>query len=194
MPKEISKSAKSRHTVYLRTQEKGKIMPVKCSRCSEKNLECRVLPGADRCGECVKSIGRGSCDVFGNSASQWESVRREEARLEAEEEAAALQEQEAFARRMRLRKQQKILKEKAGKMLQHDLHTIDALEAFEEKERLERERAEQAERAPQASSSSGVDPSIFELPPMSDSELAAWMEAVGSVDGISPSLVGSSGS
>ncbi|PQE06812.1 hypothetical protein CJF30_00008729 [Rutstroemia sp. NJR-2017a BBW] len=61
-------------------------MPVKCSRCSEKNLECRVLPGADRCGECTKSVGRDSCDVFGSSASSWASVQREEARLEAEEE------------------------------------------------------------------------------------------------------------
>jgi hypothetical protein len=68
------------------------------------------------------------------------------------------------------------------------------LEAFEEEERLEKERAERAVEAPQASSSSEVDPSIFELPPISDSELAAWMEAVGSVDGISPNPVGNSGS
>jgi hypothetical protein len=67
------------------------------------------------------------------------------------------------------------------------------LEAFEEKERLERERAEQAGQASQVASSSEVDSSIFELPPMSDSELAAWLEAEGSLNGISPNLVGSSG-
>jgi glutathione synthase/RimK-type ligase-like ATP-grasp enzyme len=48
----------------------------------------------------------------------------------------------AFARQLRLRKQQKKLKEKAGKILQYDLYTIDILEEFEEKERLEKERAE----------------------------------------------------
>ncbi|PQE29376.1 hypothetical protein CJF32_00003116 [Rutstroemia sp. NJR-2017a WRK4] len=119
-------------------------MPVRCSRCVSKNLECRVLPDSDQCGECARSTGRASCDVYGNS---------------------------------------------------HDLRTIEELEAFKEKERLERERAE-AEQAGQAraSSSSEVDPSIFELPPMSDSELAAWLEAEGSFGGTSPNLVGSSGS
>ena len=162
-------------------------MPVKCSRCSEKNLECRVLPGADRCGECTKSVGRDSCDVFGSSASSWASVQREEARLEAEEE-------EAMAKILRLRKQQRKLREKAGKMLQHDLHTIDELEAFEEKERLEKERAEQAERALQVSSSSEVDPSSFVLSPTSEAELAAWMATGGFLNGISPGQLGSSSS
>jgi hypothetical protein len=169
-------------------------MPVKCSRCISKNLECRVLPDSDQCGECARSTGRASCDVYGNSASSWESVRREEARLEAEEEAAAQQEQEAFARRMRLRKQQKVLKEKAGKMLQHDLHTIDALEEFEEKERLEKERAEQAAQAAPTASSSEVDPSLFELPPMSDSELAVWLANEDFSGGNLPSPLDSSGS
>jgi hypothetical protein len=187
MPKEISKSAKSRLNIYYRALEKGKIMPVKCSRCSSKNLECRVLPGAERCGECIKSVGRDSCDVFGASAASWTAVQREEARLEAEEE-------EAMAKILRLRKQQRKLKEKAGKMLQHDLHTIDALEEFEEKERLEKERAEQAEQASQASTSVAVDLSSFELPPMSDSEMAAWLEAEGSFGGISPNQLGSSSS
>jgi hypothetical protein len=79
-------------------------------------------------------------------------------------------------------------------MIQVGLNSLDELDKLEERERLEKERAEQAEQAPQVSSSSEVDPSIFELPPISDSELAAWMEAIGSIDGISPSLIGSSGS
>jgi hypothetical protein len=208
MPKEISKATKSRYNAYFRSLKEGKIMPVKCSRCVSKGLECRVLPGSERCGECVKSIGRDTCDVYGVSRSQWLSIEREEARLEAAEEAAVQEEeafalaeqeaytkrQEALARRMRLRKQQKVLKEKAGKMLQHDLHTIEALEEFEEKERLEKERAEQAEQASQASTSVAVDLSSFELPPMSDSEMAAWWAAEGSFDGISPSQLGSSSS
>jgi hypothetical protein len=117
MPKEKSKSAKSRHNVYIRSKEKGRIMSVRCSRCVSKNLECRVLPDSDQCGECSRSIGRAACDVYGNSVSSWESVRREEARLEAEEEKAIALSQEVMVRLLRLRKQQKVLKEKAGKML-----------------------------------------------------------------------------
>jgi chromosome segregation ATPase len=138
------------------------------------------------------------CDIFGVTAAAWARVDSEEKRLLKEDEKFRQEEEEAMAKILRLRKQAKKtrsqlerLRENAGKMLQYDLKTIEELEAFEEKERLEKERAEQALRNP---SSSGIDPSLFELPLMSDSELAAWMEAVGSVDGISPNLVGSSGS
>ncbi|PQE22774.1 hypothetical protein CJF31_00001756 [Rutstroemia sp. NJR-2017a BVV2] len=42
------------------------MMLVRCSHYSEKNLEYRMLPRADRCGEYTKSIGRDCCDVFWN--------------------------------------------------------------------------------------------------------------------------------
>jgi hypothetical protein len=79
-------------------------MPIRCSRCVSKNLEYRVLPNSDQCRECSRSTGRAACDVYGNSASSWESVRREEARLEAEEEKAIALSQEVIARLLRLRK------------------------------------------------------------------------------------------
>lgn len=73
------------------------------------------------------------------SLAEWERLRVEEARLEAEEELAAQQEQEAFARRMRLRRMQKLLKTRGGEMLRRGLATMEELEAVEEKERKERE-------------------------------------------------------
>ncbi|PQE33404.1 hypothetical protein CJF32_00006702 [Rutstroemia sp. NJR-2017a WRK4] len=182
-----SRSTNSRQNQYARSKEKGIVMPSSCSRCSEKKYECRVLPGSTHYGEYGKSGVEKFCDIFGVTAAAWARVDSEERRLQKENEKFRL---EARKTQSQLDK----VRENAGKMLQYDLKTIEELEAFEEKERLERERAEQAERASQVASSSGVDPSIFELPPMSDSELAAWMEAVGSVDGISLSLMGSSGS
>ncbi|APA08064.1 hypothetical protein sscle_03g028340 [Sclerotinia sclerotiorum 1980 UF-70] len=105
-----SKSVASRQNIYFRTKEKGVIMSFKCNRCFEKNLECRVLPNAIRCDECIRSISNSDCNVYGYTVGNWARVAREEARLEAEEEAAAKLEQEAFARRMRIRRQQKVLR------------------------------------------------------------------------------------
>jgi hypothetical protein len=79
-------------------------------------------------------------------------------------------------------------------MIQTGLNLLDKLDKLEEKEKLEKKQTKQTKQAPQASSSSEVDPSIFELPPINNSELTTWIEAMGSVNGISPSLVDSSGS
>jgi len=151
-------------------------MSFKCSRCFDKNLECRVLPNGIRCGECIKSVGHGGCDVYGHSAGDWSRVSSEEDRLEAEEERAASAMAEAAARLARLRRQKKVLREKAGKMLQHDLRTIEALEEFEaeeerlEKERLENERIEKEKETLASSSTSAPGPSGASFdPPFFDS-------------------------
>jgi hypothetical protein len=175
-----------------------------CSRCERNGLECRTLPESKRCGECVKS-GYMKCDVSGLSPHEWDLLTQEEARLEAEEEAAAVAEQEAFRRRMDIRKRQKELRERGSEMLRRGLRTLDELDAVEERERLEKER----ERIALVGQGQGVVASIvaassavgfpssaasFELPPMSDSELAAWWAAEGSPGGTSPNPLGSSGS
>ncbi|OAF56110.1 hypothetical protein VC83_07451 [Pseudogymnoascus destructans] len=67
-------------------------------------------------------------------------------RLEVEEEVVASQEreahlcaQEAYARRMRLRKHQKALKTRGVEMLHHGLKSLDELDEAEEKECREAE-------------------------------------------------------
>jgi hypothetical protein len=80
------------------------------------------------------------------------------------------------------------------KIIQAGLNSLDKLDKLEERERLEKEQTKQAEQAPQASNSSEIDLSIFELLLISDSELAAWIEAKGSFGGISPNQLGSSSS
>lgn len=135
-----------------------------CSRCEKSGLECRTLPESKRCGECVKS-GYMKCDVSGLSPSEWDILTQEEARLEAEEEAAALAEQEAFSRRMEIRKRQKELRDRGSEMLRRGLRTLDELDAAEDKERREREQEEERQRVATetvGSSSAVVDLDFFD--------------------------------
>ncbi|EDN90885.1 hypothetical protein SS1G_00285 [Sclerotinia sclerotiorum 1980 UF-70] len=84
-----SKSVASRQNIYFRTKEKGVIMSFKCNRCFEKNLECRVLPNAIRCDECIRSISNSDCNVYGytydlHTIEALEEFEAEEERLEKE--------------------------------------------------------------------------------------------------------------
>jgi hypothetical protein len=197
----ISRSTNSRQNQYARSKEKGIVISSSCSRCSEKKYEYHVLPGSTHCGEYRKSGIKKFCDIFGITAATWARMDSEEKHLQKENEKFRLEEEETIAKILRLRIQARKtqsqldkVRENTGKILQYDLKTIEELEAFEEKKRLEQERTEQAGRASQVASSSEIDPSIFKLPPISDSELATWLEAEGFLNRISPNLVDSSGS
>ncbi|KFY92370.1 hypothetical protein V500_04197 [Pseudogymnoascus sp. VKM F-4518 (FW-2643)] len=80
-----------------------------CSNCLRSERSCVVAPRHRRC---------------------------KEERLEAEEEAAAAQEQEAYARCIHLCKQQKALKTHGTEMLQRGLKSLNELEAAKERERI----------------------------------------------------------
>jgi hypothetical protein len=146
-----SRSTNSRQNLYARSKEKGITMPSSCGRCNEKGLECRVLAGSAHCGECGKSGVEKFCDIFGVTAAAWARVDSEEQRLRKENERFRLEEEEAMSKILRLRTQARqtqskldTLREKAGKMLQYDLKTIDELEEFERKEKLEEEERNRA--------------------------------------------------
>jgi len=79
-----------------------------CSRCEKKQLKCIVSNDSKRCNECVCTNAR--CDAGGPSASEWEKLEREERRLQEEEE-------EAMAKILRLRKQQRLFRSRAKDML-----------------------------------------------------------------------------
>ncbi|PQE30339.1 hypothetical protein CJF32_00008237 [Rutstroemia sp. NJR-2017a WRK4] len=180
--------------------ERNGVEMAPCSRCERVKRRCVVLPSTDgdsaskRCAECARQ-GRSSCDYVERnrmpSVSDWTSLDRQLAKLDEEEERAIAVSQEAMAKILRLRKEKAFLKARERKMIEAGLGSLDELDAAEEKERLEKEQAEQA---PPEANPSEVDPSIFELPPMSDSELSAWLAAEGSSGGIPPDLVGSSNS
>jgi adenine-specific DNA glycosylase len=81
------------------------------------------------------------------SESAWKRLNDAQERLQEEEE-------QAMAKILRLRKQQKLLKKRAGEFLQKDIKDISELEKLEEEEEKQREAERQkqaeAERAKQA--------------------------------------------
>jgi len=121
-----------------------------CSNCERARRTCIISPDSRRCSECVHRNLK--CNATAPTASQWEKLRKEEERLELEEELAAQQEQEAFARRMRIRKMQKSLKERGAEMLRRGLKTLNELDEAEEKERKKAE----TEASPQATTESSA--------------------------------------
>ncbi|KFZ20001.1 hypothetical protein V501_00353 [Pseudogymnoascus sp. VKM F-4519 (FW-2642)] len=161
----------SKHTKIKERQlladriEKNGIPMSPCSNCLRSDRECIVAPGHRRCSECTRRNSQ--CNACAPSPADWEKLRKEEERLEAEEEAAAFQEreahlcaQEAYARRMRLRKQQKALKTCGAEMLRRGLHSLDELEAAEERERAALAEANHLPTAPPTTSPEVFDPEL----------------------------------
>jgi ATPase subunit of ABC transporter with duplicated ATPase domains len=84
--------------------------------------------------------------------SDWESIERQKALLEEQEEQAAAVAQEAMARVLRLRKQKKSLVRREAEMSKRGLKFLDELDAAEEAERKKKEEEEKAAVAPSTSS------------------------------------------
>jgi hypothetical protein len=119
-----------------------------CSNCMKhkRPCVCSDTSSSKRCGECVR---RGiKCDVEGIPVSDWDTLDREEYRLEtaemvAEESLRKAQEQMNLAlnRLARLKKQKRFLRERGKDMLTRGLKTLDELDEAEEKEKQEKEKA-----------------------------------------------------
>ena len=127
----LSKHTKIKERLALaqRILTTGVEMP-SCGRCEKKQSKCVISDASKRCSECVRTNAR--CDAGGPSASDWEKLEREERRLQEEEE-------EAMAKILRLRKQQRLFRSRAKDMLQRGLKTMDELDEAEERERKEAE-------------------------------------------------------
>lgn len=98
-----------------------------CSFCERNDKKCIVVgEGSTRCSECARSGKK--CDVEGIPVDDWESLEREEQRIENEREVT-------LARLLRLDKQQQFLKRRGREMLKRGLKTLDELDAEEERER-----------------------------------------------------------
>ncbi|CAG8974050.1 hypothetical protein HYALB_00014082, partial [Hymenoscyphus albidus] len=108
------------------------IMP--CTRCASQGRRCIMdTTQSNRCAECVRTKMKcdGSNDSWDRhvpSEKEWESLDAQEERLRDEEE-------EAMAKILRLRKQQKFIQERRKEMARRGLKFIDELDAVEELER-----------------------------------------------------------
>src|SRR5438045_491465 len=79
-----------------------------CSNCARNDLNCIRSEDSSQCSNCI--LAKKTCDSAPITPKQWESLAREERRLQQEEE-------EAMAKILRLRKQQWRLKSKGKDML-----------------------------------------------------------------------------
>jgi len=110
-----------------------------CARCFRKNLECLILKGACRCGECHHS--HVACEIDPPTKQQWDHVKERENRLKAETAEAMQAILENSARLLRLQKEQSVLNDRVAEMLRRD---VDSLKELKEIERLEAAAREEA--------------------------------------------------
>jgi len=135
-----------------------------CQYCERNQRKCiKAEESSARCNECVRRGSR--CDTAGPSLSDWESLDRQQERLDQEEE-------EAMAKILRLRKQKALLRKRGKEMLRRGLKTLDE---FDE---LEREKQE----ASAPSSSVESDPTVSFVPTsdvlsLSTSEWDQWLQS-----------------
>jgi hypothetical protein len=119
------------------------------------------------------------------SVPEWESIERQRRKLQEEEE-------EAMAKILRLRKQQRLLDDREKEMIRRGLASLDDLDAAEEKDR---ELAEAQQFLPpsapsEPSSSTPFDPSLAEQLLDFDPSSSYWAD-LGSVDGTAQANQGS---
>jgi len=119
-----------------------------CARCFKKNLECLILKGARRCGECHRS--NVACEIDPPTEQQWDRIKERENRLKTETAEAtqaiidSIAQQRAYcAKLLRLQKEQSVFNDRVAEMLRRD---VDSLEELDEIERLEAAAREEASR------------------------------------------------
>ena len=101
-----------------------------CSFCERNSKKCIVSrDGSARCSECARSGKK--CDVEGIPVDDWESLEREERRIEKEREAA-------LERLLRLDKQTKFFRAKGREMLRRGLSSLDELDELDDARETER--------------------------------------------------------
>jgi hypothetical protein len=91
-----------------------------CSFCERNTKKCIVSSdGSARCSECAR-LGK-KCDVKSIPIDDWDSLEREERRIEKEREAT-------LERLLKLDKQMKFLKTRGREMLRQGLKSLDDLD------------------------------------------------------------------
>ena len=123
---ELVRKKKECDSLSRRVKAHGVVM-VPCSYCAQNDLSCIGSKDSTRCSNCISA--KAICDLTPFTSKQWEDLEKEERRLQQEEE-------EAMAKILRLRKQQRRLKTKAKDMLRQGLKTMDELDEIKGREQL----------------------------------------------------------
>lgn len=156
-----SKETRRRKALIDTIELRGYDAKMYCSFCTVNGRRCIMSTSHSRCSECVR-LGRSKCDGKPEFLDGWEALTKQEERLREEEE-------EAMAKILRLRKQQKFLQRRRNDMMARGLRSLQELDEAEEKERekeeAEKQKSEEAQKSAELaaaellSSGDPVDPS-----------------------------------
>lgn len=140
MSSKVSKPKSSvvrRSALLQKISDNGFAMVFSCTRCARLGKTCVKSDDSDRCSECVKENGRSRCVESKPSYSdaEWRRLTRAQHSIRDEEEAL-------LAKLLRLRKQERLLRERANEFISHEFQEISELEELEEKECKTREEQE----------------------------------------------------
>ena len=133
-----SRQSVNRLSLSKRINQLGKMVQP-CSRCAQSKLECRLLLGSKKCGNCTR---RGlKCNARDVSDSDFAKLDREASRLDSEIRRSREDMESAMARWKRFERLREALKEKEMEMVRRGLDNIEELERIEEEERMEKQQS-----------------------------------------------------
>jgi predicted ribosome quality control (RQC) complex YloA/Tae2 family protein len=136
-----SQSSRQRKLLAEKIEKKGVVfMP--CNHCLKDEQPCVVSRTSRKCSHCVRH-GFLDCDAKEITAADFDRLELEKERLRNEIrserkrlQAAALEQQSALAKIIRLERLQEVTEEREGELLRRGVHNIEELEKLEEAERI----------------------------------------------------------
>jgi len=119
-------------------EKQGIVMASSCLRCSQSNRPCVKSDKSSKCSECVR-VGRRCVSESFVPRPEWNKLYRAQQKLEEDEKRALEEQIRISSQLLRLQKQKRFLKDRAGKFLQSDVESLEELEKLEEEEQRQRD-------------------------------------------------------
>ena len=140
MPLERSRKYKERIKAAIRIERRRTEISPCLSYVKSGRRYIILNKKSSRYSKCIRQ-GKGACDTIAKmpSSGEQESLACQRRRLQLEEE-------EAMAKILRLRKQQRLLNNREKEMLNRGLRTLDELDAELEKEKITKKRIKKEAR------------------------------------------------
>lgn len=133
MPVSNEVRKRNRLLQYRAILANGSIVDNPCDHCAQSNKSCVMDSKNKNCAECTRR-GRKCLKQF-HSEREWENLHRDQEKIASELEEAqrnwlehSQKMQEAMSKILRLQKQQRFLKERGGRMLEHDSLLMEQLD------------------------------------------------------------------
>ena len=123
----MSSRVSNRLAQYQKILRDGCVVPDPCAFCSDRGLDCIMDPKNRNCAACTRRGRR--CEKRFHNEREWRSICDQRDKIEREIQEAEEASARLFAKLLRLRKQQKFLKERHSKMLEHDSAVMARLDA-----------------------------------------------------------------